>query len=224
MQEQITRNNEKAGKKDIGGVYKMDVASRFQRRLRELMEQNKATQQAVASAIGIKRQSVAQYLDGQTLPVVDKLDALAEYFGVSADYLLGRTDVKTPDISTRAICDKTFLSERAVEHLLRVERPVPVPESLPKGTVIISGDRKAAELASFIDEIIPIFVPRNRDYEYLNGARDYIMEDIGDSPMVQKFEDGWVHLTCYEAIVYYAHRVADSIERQLNEWTGKQND
>lgn len=42
---------------------------------------------------------------------------LADFYEVSADYLLGRVDIKTPETDVRAICEYTGLSESAVENL-----------------------------------------------------------------------------------------------------------
>ncbi len=49
----------------------------------------------------------------------DYLLAYSKFFGCSCDYLLGRTNVKSTDISIRAICEKTGLSEKAVSRLVR---------------------------------------------------------------------------------------------------------
>ena len=42
---------------------------------------------------------------------------LADFFGVSADYLLGLSDVKTQKTDVRAICRQTGLSEKAVQKI-----------------------------------------------------------------------------------------------------------
>ena len=48
---------------------------------------------------------------------VEYLRYLADFYGVSTDYLLGLTDVKAPDASLRAVCEYTGLSEGAVNRL-----------------------------------------------------------------------------------------------------------
>lgn len=47
----------------------------------------------------------------------NNLVKLSKCFGVSTDYLLDRTDVKSIDPNVQAICQYTGLSESAVEHL-----------------------------------------------------------------------------------------------------------
>ncbi len=61
--------------------------------LRRLMEKHpktreKTTQKKLAQSIGIRPQTVAQYLTGETTPAAKNCLALASYFGVSTDYLL----------------------------------------------------------------------------------------------------------------------------------------
>ena len=47
----------------------------------------------------------------------DRLCVLADFYGVSTDYLLGITDIPTTDMSIRAICDYTGLTEASVDFL-----------------------------------------------------------------------------------------------------------
>ena len=48
---------------------------------------------------------------------VEYLNCFSDLYGVSADYLLGKTDIKNPDISVREICEYTGLSDTTVERL-----------------------------------------------------------------------------------------------------------
>ena len=92
----------------------------FPTRLRELMESRGTRQEDLTDVLGVKsRQSVTGYTDGGTVPTSDKLIALAKYFNVSVDYLIGLTDVAKPDTELQAVCDYIGLSEKAVEELHR---------------------------------------------------------------------------------------------------------
>ena len=91
--------------------------SLFAKRLMELLEENKVTQSVVAMKIGVSRQAISQYCNGQTIPTADKLRQLAEYFHVSADYLLGLSGAKTNDPDAAFIADYTGLSAEAIEEL-----------------------------------------------------------------------------------------------------------
>ena len=53
----------------------------------------------VASALGLTTAAVSNYENGRNYPTVTTLSALADYYNVSVDYLLGRTDLRRlPDM------------------------------------------------------------------------------------------------------------------------------
>ena len=92
----------------------------FPTNLRELIKNNKTTQEELTAVLNVKtRQSVTGYIDGSTLPTIDKVVALADFFNVSVDYLLGRTAPKTADHDLRFVCEYTGLSEQAIEFLCK---------------------------------------------------------------------------------------------------------
>ena len=62
------------------------------RRLRDLREDRDLKQTDVAALLGIRQTVYSRYERGyQNLPL-ELLLALADYYGVSTDYILGRTD------------------------------------------------------------------------------------------------------------------------------------
>ncbi len=61
-------------------------------RLRELRKESGETQKQVATAIGIGERPY-QYLEsGEHRPSLDTFIAIADHFGVSLDYLAGRSE------------------------------------------------------------------------------------------------------------------------------------
>ncbi|MCL2838150.1 MAG: helix-turn-helix domain-containing protein [Oscillospiraceae bacterium] len=89
----------------------------FKERLQLLRALNKVSQEDFAKALNISRGAVSGYETGIRTPDIDVLQNTAEFFGVSADYLLGISDVKNTDTDLQAICKALNLSERAVENL-----------------------------------------------------------------------------------------------------------
>ena len=90
----------------------------FPTKLRLLMETNGTKQEDLVSVLGVKaRQSVTGYIDGSTVPSIDKVVSLANYFDVTTDYLLTDTTVKNYDTELRAVCDYTGLSESSIEQI-----------------------------------------------------------------------------------------------------------
>lgn len=59
-------------------------------KLLELRKQHKKTQQEIADILGIKHTSYLSYEKGINEPNIEKLTALANYYNVSIDYLVGR--------------------------------------------------------------------------------------------------------------------------------------
>ena len=53
---------------------------------------NGLSQEAVAEAIGISRQSYSKWEQGETIPDVDKCDKLAKFYGVTIDSLVNQSD------------------------------------------------------------------------------------------------------------------------------------
>lgn len=64
----------------------------FSNILKSLRIQQKKTQQEIADFLGITRQGYAKYENDLGEPDNSTLSKLADYFDVSTDYLLGRTD------------------------------------------------------------------------------------------------------------------------------------
>lgn len=63
-------------------------------RLRELRLQRGMTQTQVGDLIGVSCVTVGRYEAGEREPSNAKISALADYFGVSIDYLIGRDETK----------------------------------------------------------------------------------------------------------------------------------
>lgn len=70
-------------------MFKKDI---FIERLNLLMKETKTTKQALGNAIGVSRPAVSQFANGSNLPSIEKLAAIADYFDVSIDYLVGRSN------------------------------------------------------------------------------------------------------------------------------------
>ena len=64
----------------------------FQERLIEQRKLNKATQREMAEFLQIAQPSYIRYENGSAEPSFENLVKLADYFDVSVDYLLGRSD------------------------------------------------------------------------------------------------------------------------------------
>lgn len=65
-------------------------------RVKNLREDNDLTQQQVADKLFITRSAYSNYENGSRAFPLDILSKLADIYGTSVDYLIGRTDTKKP--------------------------------------------------------------------------------------------------------------------------------
>lgn len=89
----------------------------FRDNLRELMGDLSVTD--FAQKIGLSRQTVGFYLNGDRIPDCETLVQICSKCNVSANWLVGLSDVKNPDPSIAAITQRTGLSERSVDLLIK---------------------------------------------------------------------------------------------------------
>ena len=61
-------------------------------RIRELRKEQSETQAQVANALGIAESHYQVYERGASTPRIEIIWKLADHFGVSIDYLVGRTE------------------------------------------------------------------------------------------------------------------------------------
>lgn len=84
----------------------------FTERFREL--QGKQSNTDFAEFLGISRQTVGFYWNGDRVPDALTLIKIAQKCSVSADWLLGLTEVSSKSADIREICEFTMLNEQAV--------------------------------------------------------------------------------------------------------------
>ncbi|KGR88835.1 helix-turn-helix domain-containing protein [Lysinibacillus boronitolerans] len=74
----------------------MDVFAQRLKKCREDLKKTNPnyTQAFVANKIGVARTTYTAYENGTKIPPLDTVIIIADFFGVSSDYLLGRTNIK----------------------------------------------------------------------------------------------------------------------------------
>ncbi|MGM9603001.1 MAG: helix-turn-helix domain-containing protein [Faecousia sp.] len=88
----------------------------FAQRLTSLIaEHNNAKD--LQNELGISPQAISQYKNGDTRPSLENICKIADFYHVSVDYLLGRTDAKSTDYNIQAVHEYTGLSELAIQKL-----------------------------------------------------------------------------------------------------------
>lgn len=67
-------------------------------RIKQLRVELGLTQEQFANKIGFSRTAISAWEIGRNEPSNDDTIKLADYFGVSTDYLLGKSNVRNPEI------------------------------------------------------------------------------------------------------------------------------
>lgn len=87
------------------------------KRIKILRTERNLTQAALANELGIAKTTLAAYEQEKNEPSNETFVKIANYFNVSADYLLGLTDVKTPDANIAFIANYLGLTEHSITTL-----------------------------------------------------------------------------------------------------------
>ena len=90
----------------------------FTDRFRELQGDRSNTE--FAQFLGISRQTVGFYCNGDRIPDALGVRDIAEKCGVSSDWLLGLSDVRSADGEIRQMCKYTGLNQEAIENLRKI--------------------------------------------------------------------------------------------------------
>lgn len=65
-------------------------------RIKELRNLKRISQNELAKHLQVSQQTIGAWEVGRTEPSIEFTNKMADYFDVSADYLLGRTNVRKP--------------------------------------------------------------------------------------------------------------------------------
>lgn len=102
----------------------------FTKRFREL--QGERTNTEFADFLGISRQTVGFYCNGDRIPDAQILRDIAKKCNVSSDWLLGLTDIQNPDTNIAFALQCLGLSDSSAKNLLAIKKDSEskdVPES-----------------------------------------------------------------------------------------------
>ena len=98
-------------------IYDSRIAEKANTPLARWLQDLATNPKALAEYLGVSVQAVNQYKQGTAFPKTENLIKIADFYGISVDYLLGVTSVPNRDTTIQAVCDYTGLSESAVKEL-----------------------------------------------------------------------------------------------------------
>lgn len=86
----------------------------FAKRIKYLRQTKELNQVQLSEKLGVAKQSVSNWENDNIMPSVEMMEKIADFFGVSTDYLLGRDEKTTTD---GTMVDLTGLTPRQMEHI-----------------------------------------------------------------------------------------------------------
>ena len=87
----------------------------FGNRLKELRITKRMTQQQLGDAIHVSKVSISGYENNNRTPDTETLQALADYFEVTTDYLLGRNENNINKENSKALSVAAHIDEDTTE-------------------------------------------------------------------------------------------------------------
>lgn len=151
----------------------------FAERLRELRLKKDVTQVELGRLLNLSKQTISSYENRGSTPDPETLRRLADYFDVSVDYLLGRTD--DPRTYTRDAGDSFRVSDHVVIEKIPGAQPVGPTVKVPILGVIRAGEPIYAEQNIEGWEEVP--------QEWANGEC-FFLRVTGDSMSGARIQEG----------------------------------
>lgn len=93
------------------------ISKAIGKRINALLAKKFKRQKDLATALGVNDNTISYFVSGKRMPNTEQIIKISDFFGVSADYLLGLSDTPTTDKDIQFICEYTGLSEKSVEKL-----------------------------------------------------------------------------------------------------------
>lgn len=185
----------------------------FPTAISSLLKERKITPGELAGHLGVTRQTVSNYCLGQTTPSFQLLCEIADFFDVSTDFLLGRTDVQSPSVEIQAISAATGLTEHTIKTLqllfTRGER-----------TILQDLFNEILEIA-FDTEVIGAYCGMRSSLSIQND-QDVIgdpIERVKNQTILSEDakSQGFAILRGEEAFCFYCSQIADHIRHALHD-------
>lgn len=124
----------------------------FPRMLREMLDRHpmtgaRTTLKELAEAVGIRQQTVSLYKNGETQPTPETLVKIAEFFGVSVDYML--TGISSQN---KPIHEELGLSEEAIG-MLKIAKETEGFDGMPTVLDTLNSLLSDRDFYDFLDDV-----------------------------------------------------------------------
>jgi transcriptional regulator with XRE-family HTH domain len=89
----------------------------FPTRLREERARKGVSQDEFSKSIGVTKSTISLYELGENVPDIKTLVKIADYFEINCNYFLGKSDIRSRDISNEEINTQIGLSDETIKNL-----------------------------------------------------------------------------------------------------------
>lgn len=199
----------------------------FGERLGDLISSKGITQSQLADETKVPQSAISEYINGRQggkesrAPDCAAIIALAKYFSVSTDYLLGLSDIQTPSTDTQAIISRTGLTENNTILL----------EALQKSNHQIYLDfiNELIAITNASDVLIPYLLmkstlsaPKFLSFDGSEDDKHRISEVATIHEQAKKH--GCICLDSKQAFEYYCSRISHELEKgMVNQYSAVAN-
>lgn len=167
-------------------------------RYQKLRKSQKLTQKQLAAEFGCTPTAISN-LERDGSISVDMLLKYAKKFGVSTDYLLGLTDVKSKNCNIREICSSIGLSEQAAEILLAEKahqgiKKIEAQEKKILQNIQSEGMNQSDQRQEPSEEELELECKRAICQKHIDNMAYFLSALITDKNffgLCKKFSDGW---------------------------------
>ena len=157
-------------------------------RINTLLAKRNVKQKELAKMIGVPDNTISYFCSGKRIPNTQQIKCIADYFDVSADYLLGISSSPTKNKDIKEICDFTGLSEKAVQKLNKFNEAT-------QGGFFHSVTHNLNLLNEFIEsEVLFNMLAYIDDYNFYAGLQNEISKKLlecDENEVHTKLEEFW---------------------------------
>lgn len=191
----------------------------FSSRLKELINEKGLSLRDLAADMGVTFTALSDWQRGNKTPRADSIVILARYFGVSSDYLLGLTDVRTSETDIRSVAEYTGLSENAISTLQNHYLSNTIEWGRYRRSVLNEFLENTELIKEFTNFLVLFRCFARKKVEYSILSSKYYMRDATDDMDLYQFKvqnriNMFVESQRQEAIKEAVHSIAKEFECQ----------
>lgn len=173
----------------------------------------------MASKMQMPQSCFSNFLNDMQTPGADSISKLATFFKVSADYLVGNSDIKSVNLEIQDICERTRLSEKSLNTLMEDPYAPILINALLESEEIESLSRSFRRLLVSIDN----YYEDGKTYGFLDKPVAFpILEDEKDGEQIllrDKMEEQGL-----DAIKFVEYLCRDTFSRFTSSIVGQRSE